>query len=151
MPYQKHSTIPEGNTQEIERQDDWTKEVVPRLPAQLEEQAQKLKAFERCRKIGSATDLLRGLLASVYTTHSFQHVGMWSILIGLADVSANDWRNACGRRANGSIGSYKKCWRCGNLSLWLTSCGSYDRKSTESSNLPHLSPSHFAPHLLYFH
>src|SRR5439155_24894717 len=48
--------------------------------------------FERERSIGSATDLLRGLLAYVYTAHSFQHLSMWSVLIGLADVSANAWR-----------------------------------------------------------
>jgi hypothetical protein len=51
-----------------------------------------LKAFERSRQIRSAPDLLRGLLAYVYTTHSFAHLSMWSVLIGLADVSANDWR-----------------------------------------------------------
>jgi Transposase DDE domain len=92
MPKHSHSTIPEENTQESGKQDDWMKEVVPRLPTDLEGQAMKLKAFERCRKIGSATDLLRGLLAYVYTTHSFRHLGMWSVLVGLADVSANDWR-----------------------------------------------------------
>jgi len=92
MPYQKHSTTTEEIAQGNGNQNDWTKEVVPRLPAHLEEQAKKLKAFERSREIGSATDLLRGLLAYVYTTHSFQHLGMWSVLIGLANVSANDWR-----------------------------------------------------------
>jgi len=92
MPYQKHSTTREEHLQENRNQDDWTKEVVPRLPAQLEEQACKLKAFERSREIGSATDLLRGLLAYVYIAHSFQHLSMWSVLIGLADVSANAWR-----------------------------------------------------------
>jgi hypothetical protein len=51
-----------------------------------------LKAFERCRKIGSATDLLRGLLAYVYTTHSFVHLSIWSLVLGIADVSATDWR-----------------------------------------------------------
>ena len=92
MPDQKHHTRTEEISQELEGQDDWTKEVVPRLPAHLEEQAKKLKAFERCREISSATDLLRGLLAYVYTAHSFQHLSMWSVLIGLADVSANAWR-----------------------------------------------------------
>ncbi|GAC1627964.1 MAG: hypothetical protein NVS4B11_25620 [Ktedonobacteraceae bacterium] len=92
MPYQKHSTIAEKRSQAHENQDDWAKEVVPRFPADVEEQAMKLKAFERSRKIGTATDLLRGLLAYVYTTHSFQHLSMWSVLLGLADVSANDWR-----------------------------------------------------------
>ncbi|HEY4033078.1 MAG TPA: hypothetical protein VGL94_03835 [Ktedonobacteraceae bacterium] len=92
MPYQKHSITTEDPSQGTGNQDDWTKEVVPRLPAHLEEQAKKLKAFERSREIGSAIDLLRGLLAYVYTAHSFQHLGMWSVLIGLANVSANDWR-----------------------------------------------------------
>jgi hypothetical protein len=89
MPYQKHHTTAEENVQGTQSEDDWKTEVVPRLPAQLEEQAKKLKAFERCREIGSAADLLRGLLAYVYTTHSFQHLSMWSVLVGLADVSAN--------------------------------------------------------------
>src|SRR5437667_11401962 len=35
----------------------------------------------------------------------------------------------------------------GNLRLWLKGCGPHDRKSTESSNLPLLPPSHSAPHL----
>src|SRR5258706_10204247 len=92
MPYQKHHTTAEENVQGTQSEDDWKTEVVPRLPAQLEEQAKKLKALERCREIGSAADLLRGLLAYVYTAHSFQHLSMWSVLIGLADVSANAWR-----------------------------------------------------------
>jgi hypothetical protein len=92
MPDQKHHTRTEEISQELEGQDDWTKEVVPRLPAHLEEQAKQLKAFERSREISSATDLLRGLLAYVYTAHSFQHLSLWSVLIGLADVSANAWR-----------------------------------------------------------
>ena len=93
MPDQQHHTTREEKAQGTESQDDWQTEVVPRLPAQLEEQAKKLKAFERSREIGSATALLRGLLAYVYTTHSFQHLSMWSVLVGLADVSANAWRN----------------------------------------------------------
>jgi hypothetical protein len=76
----------------IAQSDDWNKEVVPRLPEKLEEQANKLKAMERNREISSASDLLRGLLASVYVTHSFQHLGMWSVQIGIADISANAWR-----------------------------------------------------------
>jgi hypothetical protein len=35
----------------------------------------------------------------------------------------------------------------GNLTLWLKSCGPYDRTSTESSNLPLSPPSHSAVHL----
>ena len=92
MPKHSNSTIPEEKAQENGKQDDWTKEVVPRLPAHLEEQARKLKAFERSREISSATTLLRGLQASVFITRSIQQLGRWSVLIGVADVSANDWR-----------------------------------------------------------
>jgi len=72
--------------------DEWATEVVTRLPENTQHQAGVLKAFERSRQIGCATDLLRGLLAYVYTIHSFQHLSIWSVLVGLADVSANDWR-----------------------------------------------------------
>ena len=72
--------------------DEWATEVVTRLPENTQHQAGVLKAFERSRQIGCATDLLRGLLAYVYTVHSFQHLSIWSVLVGLADVSANDWR-----------------------------------------------------------
>ena len=71
---------------------DWQEEIVPRLPANVETQAHVLKALRRRREIRCATDLLRGLLAYVYTLHSFEHLSLWSLLIGVADISANDWR-----------------------------------------------------------
>ena len=71
---------------------DWSAEIIPRLPQGWQEQASRLKAWQRAREIGSASDLLRGLLAYIYTTHSFAHLAMWSVLIGLAEVSATDWR-----------------------------------------------------------
>jgi hypothetical protein len=92
MPKHSHHTTREQETQATQSEDDWSKQVLPQLPANLQEQAMKLKAFERSRKISSASDLLRGLLAYVYTAHSFQHLSMWSVLLGIADVSANDWR-----------------------------------------------------------
>ncbi len=72
--------------------EDGAREVVTRLPDNVQQQAKALKAFERRRQFGSATDLLRGLLAYVYTVHSFEHLSIWSVLVGVADVSANDWR-----------------------------------------------------------
>src|SRR6266849_5732370 len=72
--------------------DEWATEVVTRLPENLQQQARVLKAFERSRQIRSASDLLRGLLAYVYTVHSFEHLSMWSVLLGVADVLAIDWR-----------------------------------------------------------
>jgi hypothetical protein len=58
MPDQQHHRTREQNAQGTESQDDWQTEVVPPLPGQLEEQAKKLKAFERSRESGSATALL---------------------------------------------------------------------------------------------
>jgi len=92
MPSQHHDTQIVSPTQVIAQPDDWEKEIVPRLPAGLSEHAKSLKAFERCRKLRTATDLLRGLLAYVYTVHSFQHLSIWSVLLAVADVSATDWR-----------------------------------------------------------
>jgi hypothetical protein len=92
MPCKNYDTTREEVWQELDSQEEWSKEVLPRLPAQMQEQAMKLKAFERSRKISRASDLLRGLLAYVYTAHSFAHLSRWSLLLGVADVSANDWR-----------------------------------------------------------
>ncbi len=39
----------------------------------------------------------------------------------------------------------------GNMTLWLKSCGLYDRKSTESSNLAVLPRDHTAPVLCLHH
>lgn len=72
--------------------DDWARDMVPRLPVHLEQQAKALKAFERRRQIGGASELLRGLLVYVFVAHSFQHLSIWSVLVGVADASANVWR-----------------------------------------------------------
>ena len=92
MPKYSHHTTREQDLQASQSEDDWSKQVLAQLPVNLQDQARKLKAFERSRKISRASDLLRGLLAYVYTAHSFQHLSMWSVLVGVADVSANDWR-----------------------------------------------------------
>jgi DDE family transposase len=70
----------------------WEQEVVPRLPEGWQEQAKALGAFQRVRKLERASDLLRGVLAYVLETHSFRHLGMWALLIGLADLSEAAWR-----------------------------------------------------------
>jgi Transposase DDE domain len=72
--------------------DDWNQDRVPRLPRDLEAQAKALHACQRSRHIRCASDLLRGLLAYVYTVHSFEHLSIWSVLIGGAEMSANAWR-----------------------------------------------------------
>jgi hypothetical protein len=64
MPHQKAAPpLPEQGQVIPATMEDWAREVVPHLPEHLEQHAKVLKAFERRRQVGSATDLLRGLLA----------------------------------------------------------------------------------------
>jgi len=72
--------------------DLWANEVVPHLPADLEEQARILGAFRRRRALVNATTLLRALLASVLITTSLQHLACWAVVSDVAAISASAWR-----------------------------------------------------------
>jgi len=93
MPSQMHPTRAPAMVQLSQLTGDaWTRELVPRLPADLALQAHTHKAFQRRRGLLQSTDLLRGLLADVLGAMSFRRLGAWAVLIDLADISDTAWR-----------------------------------------------------------
>ena len=70
---------------------DWQR-MLKRLPKDWEEQAIKLKAWQRMRKLACVSDLLRALLAYAACGFSLRELGMWATLIGLGSLSERAWR-----------------------------------------------------------
>ena len=93
MPHQPHHSLPTLDEQLYAViNEGWEQEVLPQLPTDCEQQAEQLHALLRHREFQRASDLLRGLLASVLCAPSFRHLGCWAILIGLATISHVAWR-----------------------------------------------------------
>lgn len=90
---------------QLEQSDWWEQEIVPRLPADLGEQAKVLGALQRRRGIRQASDLLRAVLSWILCQRSFRQLGVWAVLLGLADLSETAWR--------------KRLAKCGDWLHWL--------------------------------
>ena len=87
-----HHKTETDNRQELELVNYlWETEVMPRLPADLEEQAQQHKALQRKRKLNNSYDLLRALLAYALAGLSTRQWGSWAVITGLADISSQGW------------------------------------------------------------
>jgi Transposase DDE domain len=92
MSRQPHHTTPPLSQQLSQTlEHDW-QAVVERLPEDYEQQAEHLRALVRQRELRCASDLLRGLLASVLCVTSLRHLGCWAVLIGLCNISETAWR-----------------------------------------------------------
>lgn len=72
--------------------EQWEQEILPCLPVDLEARARQLGAFGRLRKLRSASDLLRALLAYALCGLSFRSLGIWAVLSGIGSLSEKAWR-----------------------------------------------------------
>src|SRR5947209_20116367 len=88
-----HHSEPLPPLQEVDLNDAaWNEVVATRLPAELEAQARRLKAWSRQRGVRSVSDLLRALLVYACCQYSFRELGMWAVLKGVGSLSERAWR-----------------------------------------------------------
>jgi hypothetical protein len=86
-----HTEIPAPGQEVTWNEEDW-QGMLKRLPENWQEQAYKLKAWQRVRKLASVTDLLRALLVYAACGYSFQQLGLWATLVGVGCLSERAWR-----------------------------------------------------------
>src|SRR5438128_7641613 len=72
-------------------EEDW-QGMLKRLPSNWQEQAVKLKAWQRVRKLVQVSDLLRALLVYAACGYSFRQLGLWATLMGVGCLSERAWR-----------------------------------------------------------
>lgn len=93
MSHEVYDTLPPLSSQlQTLLKGDWEQEVLSQLPADAQHHARELGACVRPRELKCVGDLLRGLLAYVLCAASFRHLGAWSVLIGLANLSHVAWQ-----------------------------------------------------------
>ena len=72
-------------------EEDW-QDLLFRLPKDWEEQAIRLGAWQRVRKLARVTDLLRALLVYAACGYTFRELGLWATLVGVGSLSERAWR-----------------------------------------------------------
>ena len=71
-------------------EEDW-QDMLKRLPSQWQEQAVKLKAWQRIRKLAQVSDLLPALLVYAACGYSFRQLGLWATLMRVGCLSERAW------------------------------------------------------------
>ena len=95
-----HTQWNEPTQARLVQNDIWEQEIVPRLPANLEEQARVLGALQRRRGIKQASQLLRAVLSWTLCQRSLRQLGAWAVLLGIADLSETAWRKRLAKCAD---------------------------------------------------
>ena len=88
----QHSALPSQEQLERLLNEQWSQEILPRLPEALEAQARALGAFVRIRQLRTAADLRRRLLVYALCGLSFRGLGIWAVLTGIGCLSEKAWR-----------------------------------------------------------
>lgn len=97
--HQQHIELPSQEQLDRLLNEQWAQEMLPRLPAALEEQARALGAFIRKRQVRGAAELLRALLIYALCGLSFRGLGCWAVLTGIGSLSEKAWRKRLQRAA----------------------------------------------------
>jgi hypothetical protein len=77
-------------------EEDWQR-ILQKLPQDWQEQAIRLGAWQRVRKLAQIADLLRALLVYAACGYSFRQLGVWATLMGVGYLSERAWRKRMDR------------------------------------------------------